>query len=319
MKYCELITLVIPIYNIENYLGRCLDSVINQTYKDLEIILVNDGSTDNSLEICESYAKEDSRIKIINKNNGGLSSARNVGLDACKGDYVTFIDSDDWVSLDYIEILYKNIIDNNADISIINAIKVKSQNNDFTLKEQKNLLHTYFSSIEFALDNTLPVMACAKLYKTKLFENLRFTNSIVFEDEDIMYRLLYHANKIVCTDYIGYFYFQRPTSITSSKKKRQNIIKSSDSLIFVLTKKEQFFKGKTTIPYKFYIDSAGLLSRYYAKSFLYPFDKEMIKQRKKIKLFINKLLQNTKSIETFRYKIKRNFIKYFVFFFLFKD
>ncbi|ORU23018.1 glycosyl transferase, partial [Francisella tularensis subsp. holarctica] len=96
MKYCELITLVIPIYNIENYLGRCLDSVINQTYKDLEIILVNDGSTDNSLEICESYAKEDSRIKIINKNNGGLSSARNVGLDACKGDYVTFIDSDDW-------------------------------------------------------------------------------------------------------------------------------------------------------------------------------------------------------------------------------
>ncbi|MWX42503.1 glycosyltransferase family 2 protein, partial [Francisella tularensis] len=247
MKYCELITLVIPIYNIENYLGRCLDSVINQTYKDLEIILVNDGSTDNSLEICESYAKEDSRIKIINKNNGGLSSARNVGLDACKGDYVTFIDSDDWVSLDYIEILYKNIIDNNADISIINAIKVKSQNNDFTLKEQKNLLHTYFSSIEFALDNTLPVMACAKLYKTKLFENLRFTNSIVFEDEDIMYRLLYHANKIVCTDYIGYFYFQRPTSITSSKKKRQNIIKSSDSLIFVLTKKEQFFKGKTTI------------------------------------------------------------------------
>lgn len=137
MKYCELITLVIPIYNIENYLGRCLDSVINQTYKDLEIILVNDGSTDNSLEICESYAKEDSRIKIINKNNGGLSSARNVGLDACKGDYVTFIDSDDWVSLDYIEILYKNIIDNNADISIINAIKVKSQNNDFTLKEQK--------------------------------------------------------------------------------------------------------------------------------------------------------------------------------------
>ncbi|MBD5784422.1 glycosyltransferase family 2 protein, partial [Francisella tularensis] len=127
------------------------------TYKELNIILVNDCYTYNSLEISESYAKEDSRIKIINKNNGGLSSERMVGLDAFKGDYVTFIYSDDWVSLDYIEILYKNIIDNNEDISIINAIKFKSQNNDFTLKSQKNLLHTYFSSIEFALDNTLPV------------------------------------------------------------------------------------------------------------------------------------------------------------------
>ncbi|MEY8872421.1 glycosyltransferase family 2 protein [Francisella philomiragia] len=311
-----LLSIIIPIYNTQEYLVRCLDSVINQSYKNLEIILVNDGSTDNSLDICENYVKKDSRIKIINKNNGGLSSARNAGLDICKGDYISFIDSDDWVSLDYIEILYKNIIDNNADISIINSIKVKSQS-DFNFKEQKNIPHTYLSSIEFAFDNTLPVIACAKLYKIELFENLRFTNYIIFEDEDIMYRLYSQANKVVYSDYVCYFYLQRSDSIIASRMSKNNLIKSMKSLAFVIDKKEKFFKDKINIPYNFYLDSLGLLSRYYAKSFLY-YDKELKMQRKKIKIFINEFLDKSKSVDSFRYKIKKIVIRYFIVLFLFK-
>ena len=116
----EKITVIVPVYNVEHYLEKCLDSLINQTYKNLEIIVINDGSTDNSGEICQEYAQKDNRIVYIEKENGGLSDARNVGLDKMTGSYVTFIDSDDWVELDYVEILYKKIIEYQADIAVGN-------------------------------------------------------------------------------------------------------------------------------------------------------------------------------------------------------
>lgn len=103
----EKITVIVPVYNVENYLEKCLDSLINQTYKNLEIIVINDGSTDNSGEICQEYAQKDNRIVYIEKENGGQSEARNMGLDRMTGSYVTFVDSDDWVELDYVETLYK--------------------------------------------------------------------------------------------------------------------------------------------------------------------------------------------------------------------
>lgn len=116
----ELISVIVPIYNTSKYLSKCIDSIINQTYKNLEIILVNDGSTDNSLDICNKYKLIDSRIIIINKDNGGLSSAKNIGLDNHKGRYIAFIDSDDYVDNNFIGELYNNLISTNSDISLCN-------------------------------------------------------------------------------------------------------------------------------------------------------------------------------------------------------
>ena len=116
----EKITVIVPVYNVENYLNKCLDSLINQTYKNLEIIVINDGSIDNSGEICQEYAQKDNRIVYIEKENGGQSEARNMGLDRMTGSYVAFVDSDDWVELDYVEILYKKITEYQADIAVGN-------------------------------------------------------------------------------------------------------------------------------------------------------------------------------------------------------
>ena len=113
-----MVSVIIPIYNVEKYLSECIESVINQTYSDLEIILVNDGSTDNCRDICERYKRKDSRIKLVHKNNGGLSSARNAGIDVANGDYYTFIDSDDYIMSDMIEQLVYAIQSANADVSI---------------------------------------------------------------------------------------------------------------------------------------------------------------------------------------------------------
>ena len=121
----KLISIIIPIYDVQCYLRKCIDSVINQTYKNLEIILVDDESPDNCGEICEEYAKKDNRIKVIHKKNGGLSSARNAGLDVCTGEYVSFIDSDDFVEETYIEELCNMIEKNEADISMANRYKVQ--------------------------------------------------------------------------------------------------------------------------------------------------------------------------------------------------
>ena len=114
----DLISVIIPVYNVEKYINRCVDSVIHQSYTNLEIILVDDGSPDNCPTICDNYSKQDSRIKVIHKKNGGLSDARNVGIEHSKGKYITFIDSDDYISNDYVEILYKLITKYNSKIAV---------------------------------------------------------------------------------------------------------------------------------------------------------------------------------------------------------
>ena len=113
----DLVSVIVPIYKVEKYLGKCVDSIINQTYKNLEIILVDDGSPDNSGKICDEYAKKDNRIKVIHKENGGLSSARNAGLDVATGEFIAFVDSDDRIHLDFVEKLYRAIKEENADIA----------------------------------------------------------------------------------------------------------------------------------------------------------------------------------------------------------
>ncbi|MBK2255832.1 glycosyltransferase family 2 protein [Francisella philomiragia] len=315
-----LVSVIIPIYNVEQFLSRCLDSVINQTYKNLEIILVNDGSSDNSLEICEDYAKKDNRIKIVNKNNGGLSSARNAGLDICKGKYISFIDSDDWVSLDYIDILYENIVDNEADISIVDFITKTDSNNNSNI-ENKNQINCYLQPeiLQKSLFYELPSIACAKLYKSELFKHNRFTDGIIFEDEDIMYKLFAASKKVVVSKYIAYFYFQREQSIMAVRRKKDNISLTSDSWMFIFRNKEKFLKNRINIGYQYYINISVFMASYYCQCFFYSlFDHRFIRQRKKIRKFIQEFLYKAENIDSLKYRIKYVIVKYFPFYFMFR-
>ena len=221
----EKITVIVPVYNVENYLEKCLDSLINQTYKNLEIIVINDASTDNSGEICQEYAQKDNRIVYIEKENGGLSEARNVGLDKMTGSYVTFIDSDDWAELDYVEILYKKIIEYQADISVGNYY---SYNED----EETYYFHIYGDSYyEKVYDNIsifenlyesqemksfALISAWGKLYKAKLFDYLRFEKGKLGEDGYFNQKMYLSVNKVVYLNKGLYAYRQRSGSITNT-------------------------------------------------------------------------------------------------------
>ena len=172
----EKISVIVPVYNVEQYLERCVDSIINQTYKNLEIILVNDGSTDNSGQLCDELAKKDDRIKVIHKENGGVSETRNLGIRESNGNYITFIDSDDVVSVKMIEELYSNLLENGADISIgnvihndnINNVIFDDSNNDILSWNNEEALKEFLKA---KITSFYPV---AKLFKKNIISNLEF-------------------------------------------------------------------------------------------------------------------------------------------------
>ena len=202
----EKITVIIPVYNVENYLNKCLDSVLKQTYKNLEIIVVNDGSTDNSGTICQEYAQKDNRIVYIEKENGGLSDARNAGLDRMTGSYVTFVDSDDWIEQDYLETLYKKIVEYQADIAVGNYYSFNESEGMFyfhilgdsyyeKVYDNVSIFENLYDSQEmksFAL-----ISAWGKLYKAGLFEQLRFDIGKLGEDGYLNQKIYLLAEKIV--------------------------------------------------------------------------------------------------------------------------
>ena len=213
----KLISVIIPIYDVQCYLRKCVDSIINQTYSNLEIILVDDESPDNCGKICDEYAKKDNRIKVLHKKNGGLSSARNAGLDVCTGEYVSFIDSDDFVKETYIEELYNMIEKHKADISMANRYKVQ----DDKIEEFKHYMCVKKEMgskellIEFFNDR-LPHEAWGKLYKKELFNNLKYQDGLrIFEDLKFIYQLLLSKDlKIYCdTTKFLYYYRNREDSL----------------------------------------------------------------------------------------------------------
>jgi glycosyltransferase involved in cell wall biosynthesis len=211
-----LISIIVPAYKVEKYLRRCINSIINQTYTNLEIILVDDGSPDNCGKICDEYAGKDQRIKVIHKENGGLSDARNRGLDIAKGEYIGFIDSDDWIKEDYIEKLLNLINDYNADISICNLVKVYNENQQINADYNPEIkIYTNIQALEQYFDKyyTNMVIACCKLYKAELINGIRFPVGKIHEDEFTTHKLLYKANKTVMTTEGLYYYLQRNDSI----------------------------------------------------------------------------------------------------------
>lgn len=213
----DLISVIVPIYNVENYLDKCIKSIINQAYSNLEIILVNDGSTDSCLEKCEEWKKKDKRIVVINKKNGGLSSARNAGLDICKGNYIVFIDSDDYIHPEMIEKLYNNSKKYNSDVSICNyyiddeknTYSNKGDYKDFIVSENKKYDYLYNKY------QIMTIIAWNKIYKREIFENLRYPNGKIHEDEYIIFDVLERAKVISYMSEPLYYYLQRSGSITN--------------------------------------------------------------------------------------------------------
>ncbi len=215
----ELITIIVPIYNVENFLKKCLDSIIMQTYNKLEIILIDDGSNDKSGFICDEYAKKDKRIRVIHQANKGLSEARNRGIELSNGKYIGFVDSDDYISKDMYKTLYYNIKSYNADISICKYKYIK-KDCICTFDNIDNIeIYGNYNAIKILLDNNNKIITdhmWNKLYKKELFNNIKFPCNKNYEDVAIQYKLINLSNKIVYTPSCLYAYCERRQSILNN-------------------------------------------------------------------------------------------------------
>ena len=215
----DLISIIIPCYNAESTLAKCLDSAINQSYQKLEIIVINDGSTDQTLDIIKKYQKKDSRIIPINQENSGVSKARNQGIEKASGNYICFIDSDDWVEDDYCSVLYQSIIENSADISVAEAF-YEDENGKHIEKQQafnsSNLIFDRQTALKLLLeDKIIQSHPWAKLYKSALLKTISFPENLeAFEDYYTMFKVFNNAGKVVKLDKKIYHYVQFEDSLS---------------------------------------------------------------------------------------------------------
>lgn len=213
----DLISVIIPVYNVEKYLTKCIESIIKQTYTNLEIILVDDGSPDNCGKICDEYAQKDDRIKVIHKKNGGQSEARNYGIEIATGKYITFLDSDDYISEDYIEYMYKLLKDNNANLSICGVQIVNNENKKYNTEETEVKIYKTNEAFENLLyAEGIEGAVYAKLYPKDYFDNIKFPVGEKYEDIAIIALLMNKAEKIVYGNKKCYFYYTRPGSTSKS-------------------------------------------------------------------------------------------------------
>lgn len=240
------ITVIIPVYNVEKYLKRCVDSVLKQTYHNLEVILVDDGSPDGCPAICDEYAQRDSRVRVIHKKNGGLSSARNAALDSpLIGDYVTFVDSDDWIAPDTYEYCVNLMIKNNADAiqfdyTYATDCKILKRNPDiehYQVFEGKEILQHYLNTST----TTGSFSVCRCLFSRQQTEGIRFREGKINEDIDWKYKVLEHAKRLVDSNQVKYFYYQSGNSTSGAPLKRSDFqLREAADLLCELTSKETY-------------------------------------------------------------------------------
>lgn len=220
MKIEDIVTIIIPVYNTEKYLEKCLNSVLEQSHKNLEIILINDGSTDNSLNICKEFQKLDNRIKIINQENNGVSVARNKGLDIASGEYIAFIDSDDFIEKNMIETMLNNIKKENADISEIDFTLTNLR--DYSKKKKLKFYEVSennASIIKLFSGSKIENIVCSKLYKKSIIGDIRFDEKLILgEDLYFNFKVLLKQHKIVIDTRNSYYnYVIVPTSKMNKK------------------------------------------------------------------------------------------------------
>lgn len=214
----NMISIIIPVYNVKSYLSRCIESLMAQEYDDIEIILVDDGSTDGSAELCDSYMMRDTRIRSIHKANGGLSSARNAGLGIARGQYIMFLDGDDYLAAPYALSALMDIIRSDGELDFIQFQYIETDGSWSSLfLPQANISICTDTREMFKYLYTMggvAASACTKLYKAELFNDLRFREGIHHEDEELITHLLFRCKRVAYTDLILYGYVMRPTSIT---------------------------------------------------------------------------------------------------------
>lgn len=214
-----LIDIVIPIYNVEQYLARCIDSVLAQTFTDYRLILVDDGSPDRCGEICEKYAAEDPRIHVIHRENGGLSAARNTGIDWAQSEsdseWITFVDSDDWIHPDYLEQLFAAVQTTGLSIAVTGFLRTECD--EIPYEKSTGIQARVLETEEFYCEDKLTAtIACGKLYRKEDFSNLRYPVGKIHEDELTTYKILFRYNQIAYISHTLYYYFQNSVSIMRS-------------------------------------------------------------------------------------------------------
>lgn len=250
-----LISIVIPVFNVEKYLDECIESVLKQTYDHIEVLLIDDGSTDQSPIICERYASNDQRVKCYHKTNGGLSSARNYGIDRANGQYITLVDSDDYIDERFIEILYNNLIETDSDIAISNFQRFSEQTNPREIgveNDYETIVFTRLEAYEALYKKRFKyqfTMACGKLYRKEILREISFPVGRNYEDTATAHQFIGKTKKIVYIDRKQYLYRTRQTSITKS----ESFIKDD----MILSAKEQLdFFNKAEVPYEIVLMSA---------------------------------------------------------------
>lgn len=210
------VSVIVPVYNVESYIDRCVESILAQSFADFELILVDDGSPDNCGAICDSYAESDSRVRVIHQSNGGLSAARNAGIDWAfansDSEWIMFVDSDDWIAPETLELLYQANMQNGTDVSSCNFVKTDSMQGD-----PPDPGEVRFQCISpekyYCEENVQATVAWGKLYRKSCFRKLRYPVGKIHEDEFVTYKILFDCRQIAVTAAALYFYFQRPDSI----------------------------------------------------------------------------------------------------------
>ena len=250
------ISVIVPVYKVEKYLNKCVDSILVQTYDNFELILVDDGSPDNCGQICDEYAQKDSRVKVIHKENGGLSSARNAGLDVATGDYIGFVDSDDYISPVMYEKLLKASDENDADLVICGVEKVDEYGNAIT--DQCNELASGVISKKEAFNIWFCVTVWNRIYKANVFKNIRFPLGKLHEDEFVAHLVYENSSKIYFIPDKLYFYLQRTDSIMGATEDVRHL-----DAVEAFLKRAKYYKNKDRFFSKIvYIQAHRLLLGY---------------------------------------------------------
>ena len=301
MNNKPLVSLIIPVYNVEAYLRECLDSVINQSYSNLEIIIVNDGSTDGSLNVCEEYAAKDERIRVISQKNGGLSSARNTGLDSAKGLYIGFIDSDDSVHTTFVECLMDAISESKSRIAVCDfSSDIKQLAN---MDNGKVILSSNEAVSGLLDDFGYKCFAWNKIYQRECFDGVRFPKGKLFEDIILMYEMFKKTDTIIYVKQPLYFYRMRKGSITKAAFTQRNfhLLESIDYVLNDSRELTGLDMDRITLGYLSYFMGfvrRGLISKAAIKDEECRL-RESIKRNAKLILQRNKYIKNTKKAELF--------------------
>ena len=218
----DMVSIIVPVYNVAQYLDRCLNSLVQQSHRNLEILLVDDGSTDGSGDLCDRWQSRDPRIRVFHKPNGGLSDARNHGLERACGEYICFVDSDDWCDLRFVEMLLRQLLETGSDLAECGCLRTDGHVPDTTHISPECRVYEGRDCFLRFLSEDFSVSVCNKLYRRSLLENLPFRRGVYHEDEFWTYRVFSRAQRVCRLNYTGYFYYQRPGSIvhTSPSEKR---------------------------------------------------------------------------------------------------